>query len=182
MDRNNHYEAAFEAWLQSERLCYVAIDESRRSVLDGGSIKSLDFVVYGPAGARLVVDVKGRRFPSGKAGRQRRVWESWSMREDVDALARWAERFGPGYQGLFVFAYHILPGVVLSDDTEGLFVWRRRRYLLRAVDVEDYRRHLRVRSPRWDTVCLPRAVFRELVRPVQHFTHGQPVVPDKCPF
>src|SRR5207248_6745570 len=125
MDRSNHYEAAFEAWLQEQRLCYVAVDETRRCVLGDGPVKNLDFVVYGPAGARLVVDVKGRRFPGGRGGRKRRVWESWSTQEDVDGLARWAERFGPGYRGLLVFAYHLLPEVGLPADTEGLFLWRR---------------------------------------------------------
>src|SRR5207248_4399658 len=78
MDRSNHYEAAFEAWLQEQRLCYVAVDETRRCVLGDGPVKNLDFVVYGPAGARLVVDVKGRRFPGGRGGRKRRVRESRS--------------------------------------------------------------------------------------------------------
>ena len=182
MDRSNHYEAAFEGWLHAQRLCYVAVDETRRCVLGESPVKSLDFIVYGPAGAYLITDVKGRRFPSGKGPRKRRVWESWSSRDDIDGLARWAERFGPGYQGLLVFAYHILPEVELPADTEDLFAWRGRRYLFRGVGVEDYRRHLRVRSPRWGTVALPRAAFRELVHPVQHFTHGLPVVPAECPF
>jgi len=182
MHRSNHYESAFEGWLQSQRLCYVAVDETRRCVRDEPSLKSLDFIVCGPCGARLVIDVKGRRFPGGKPGRLRYVWESWAEQEDIDGLARWAERFGPGYQGLLVFSYHVLPQVELPEDTEDLFVWRKRRYLLRAVDVEDYRRHLRVRSPRWGTVCLSRSVFRQLVRPMQHFTHGLPVIPDACPF
>ena len=33
MDRSNHYEAAFEAYLQWHRLCYVAVDETRRAWL-----------------------------------------------------------------------------------------------------------------------------------------------------
>ena len=38
MDRSNHYEGAFEAYLQWHRLCYVAVDETRRSMLgDTGS-------------------------------------------------------------------------------------------------------------------------------------------------
>ena len=47
MDRGNHYEAAFEAYLQWHRLCYVAVDETRRAILDDISIKSLDFIVFG---------------------------------------------------------------------------------------------------------------------------------------
>jgi hypothetical protein len=182
MDRSNHYEAAFEAYLQWHRLCYVAVDESRRAMLGETRVKSLDFIVYGDGGAKLLVDVKGRRFPTGSAGRQRRVWECWSTQEDIDGLERWAELFGPGYQGLLVFAYQVLPAVALPDDVEDLWTWRGRRYLLRAVPAADYRRHMRVRSPRWGTVSLPGAVFRELVRPLHHYTHGFAALTEDCPF
>src|SRR5688500_13689678 len=102
MDRSNHYEAAFEAYLQWHRLCYVAVDETRRSQFGDVRVKSLDFIVYGNRGAKLLVDVKGRRFPSGREGKQRRVWESWSTKDDLDGLQRWSGLFGPGYQSLLV--------------------------------------------------------------------------------
>jgi hypothetical protein len=182
MDRSNHYEAAFEAYLQWHRLCYVAVDETRRAMLGETRVKSLDFIVYGPRGARLLVDVKGRRFPSGSKRHPRRVWECWSTRDDVDGLERWAELFGPGYQGVLVFAYQLLPAVELPGDTEDLWTWRGRRYLLRAVAAGDYRRHMRVRSPSWGTVGLPGAVFRDLVRPLHAFLAGPAPVADECPF
>src|SRR5205807_5961914 len=65
MDRSNHYEAAFEAYLQWHRLCYVAVDETRRAMLGDASVKSLDFIVHGENDCRLLIDVKGRRFPGG---------------------------------------------------------------------------------------------------------------------
>src|SRR5262245_13264026 len=182
MDRSNHYESAFEGWLQRERLCYIAVDEKRRCQDGERTLKNLDFIVHGPEGARLLVDVKGRRFPGGRPGRWRNVWRNWVEEEDLDGLVRWADRFGPGYQGLFVFAYDVLPHVTLAEDTEDLFLWRGRRYLLRAVDVVDYARHQRVCSPSWGTVLLPTAVFRELIRPVSHFTHAPAAVFDDCPF
>jgi hypothetical protein len=182
MDRSNHYEAAFEAYLQWHRLCYVAVDETRRAWLGDARVKNLDFIVHGEAGARLVVDVKGRRFPSGSAGRQRRVWECWSTRDDIDGLGRWAELFGPGYLGLLVFIYQLLPSVALDDATDDLWTWRGKRYLLRAVAVEDYRRHMRVRSPKWETVGLPQAAFRALVRPFHHFTQEPLPAGEECPF
>ena len=77
MDRGNHYEAAFEAYLRDRRLGYVAVDESRRSSLDDEPVKSIDFIVYGHGGARLLVDIKGRKFPGGKAGRPRYTWQNW---------------------------------------------------------------------------------------------------------
>jgi hypothetical protein len=172
MDRTNHYERAFEAYLQEQRLCYVAVDESRRAPLDEGRIKSLDFVVCGANGARLLIDIKGRRYPGGKPGHERRVWECWSTREDVAGLLRWGQQFGPAYQGLLVFTYRLSPEVLLPEDTPDLWSWRDNRYLFRAVAIADYQRSMRVRSPKWGTVTLPQTVFRGLVRPLHHFTHG----------
>jgi hypothetical protein len=169
MDRSNHYEAAFEAYLRARRLGYVAVDEARRATLDDEPVKSLDFVVYGANGAKLLVDVKGRRFPGGPKDRPRRVWETWSTREDIDGLGRWTERFGPGYIGLFVFVYRVGPNVLLPLGTPDLWAWRDRFYLLRAVTLDDYRRRMRVRSPKWGTVMLPTAAFRDLARPFRDF-------------
>jgi hypothetical protein len=178
MDRSNHYEGAFEAYLQWHRLCYVAVDETRRAMLGETPVKNLDFIVYGDAGAKLLVDVKGRRFPAGPPDRPRRVWECWSTADDVCGLERWTELFGPGFRGLLVFMYNLQAGTVVADDTGDLWTWRGRRYLLRAVAVDQYRPHLRVRSPRWGTVSLPGAVFRALARPFHHFTQG-PQAPDE---
>ena len=158
----------------------MAVDETRRALLGDSPVKSLDFLVFGRDGARLVIDVKGRRFPAGPPKRPRRVWESWSFQEDVDGLERWSGLAGPGFRGLLVFAYHLHPSVDLSDDTPDLHVCRGRRYLFRAVDVDDYRRHMRVRSPRWRTVCLSRDNFRAVVRPLRDFTLTKVV--EEVPF
>jgi hypothetical protein len=171
MDRANPYEAAFEAYLQSHGLCTVAVDETRRSLWGTTSVKNLDFIVLGPSGVRLLVDVKGRQFPGGPAGKERYVWENWSTQDDVAGLANWLRLFGPGSLGLLVFLYRIGPTVALPENTLDLWTWREQRYLLRAVTVETYRRHMRVRSPKWGTVSVPGAVFRELARPFRFFSH-----------
>ena len=175
MDRANHYEAAFEAYLRDRRLGYVAVDESRRASLDDEPVKNIDFVVYGAGGSRLLIDVKGRRFPGGKKEKPRHVWQNWVVRGDVDGLERWQASFGPDYRALLVFAYYILPEVELRRGTADVWAWRGRRYLLRAVPVEDYRRHMRVRSMKWGTVHLPTAAFRSVVRPLRDFTHPHEV-------
>jgi hypothetical protein len=171
MDRSNHYEAAFEAYLQWHRLSYVGVDETRRAFLGDRPVKNLDFIVLAQGGGRLLVDVKGRRFPGGPLGRERWVWECWSTEEDISGLERWVRLFGPDYLSLLVFMYQLQPSVTIADDTADLWTWRGQRYLLRAVPVPDYARHMRVRSPRWATVDIPGAVFRELVRPFHFFTH-----------
>lgn len=174
MDRSNHYEAAFEAYLQSRRLCYVGVDEKRRSILGDEPVKNLDFIVLGDNGARLLVDVKGRRFPGQSGGKQRFTWECWSTQEDIDGLRRWAEVFGADYRALLLFIYDLQPSVAVPDDTADLWLWRDKRYLLRAVPVLLYCRHMRRRSPKWGTVSLPNSEFRQLVKPFQHYSHALP--------
>ena len=93
-----------------------------------------------------------------------------------------ADLSGTNYRGVLVFAYHLSPAVGLPDGTTDLWCWRGRRYLFRAVDVEEYREHMRVRSPRWQTVTLPRDAFRALVRPLGHFTRAGQPAPEECPF
>ena len=165
MDRSNHYEAAFEAFLRERGVGFVAVDEVRRSLLGDAVVKSLDFIVVGPDDAKLVVDVKGRKFPGGPSGKPRKVWQNWSTRDDIDGLARWAAYFGPDFRGVLAFVYEILPAVSLPADTPDLFAFRDRVYLMRAVDVADYAEHMQRRSPRWGTVHLPAADFRRLVKP-----------------
>ncbi|MCA9268536.1 MAG: HYExAFE family protein, partial [Planctomycetales bacterium] len=116
--RHNHYEAAFEALLQTSRVPYVAVDEARRSQMGGGAtgvgatggtLKSLDFIVS-PVSApqRLLVDVKGRRFAGQGLGRgSGQRWKNWSTVDDVESLARWQSLFGTGFVPLLVFAYHV---------------------------------------------------------------------------
>jgi hypothetical protein len=182
MDRSNHYEAAFEAYLQWHRLCYVGVDETRRAFLGERPVKNLDFIVLGQSGCRLLVDVKGRRYPGGREDKVRRVWECWSTQEDIDGLARWVELFGEDYLALLVFVYEIDAEIPLSENTADLWTWRGARYLLRAVTAADYRQHMRVRSPRWGTVDLPRAAFRNLVRPFFHYYATEDQVAAEIPF
>ena len=169
MKRDNHYEAAFEWYLRDCGIAVVPVVESRRSYLDNSEVKSPDFIVVGPRNRRLVVDVKGRQFPSLSAGKPRRTWQNWSTAGDVDGLVRWSGRFGDGFQGILAFVYHVLPTVELPEGTPDLFRFGHRLYLARGVSVEDYRLHMKARSPRWSTVDLATADFRRIVRPFTSF-------------
>ncbi|MCE9562529.1 MAG: HYExAFE family protein [Planctomycetes bacterium] len=169
MNRDNHYEAAFDAFLRARGVAVVAVDEARRSYIDETSIKSPDFLVVGEHDARLVVDVKGRKFPGGTSEHPRMVWQNWSTREDIDGLDFWTNRFGPSFRGVLAFVYQILPCVELPEATPDLFEFRDRVYLMRGVCVRQYRTTMRQRSPRWGTVHLPTADFRKAVKPFSHF-------------
>ena len=122
-------------------------------------MKSPDFLVVGPTDSRLVVDVKGRRF-GGSADKPRRVWQNWCERDDVGSLERWTAHLGPGFRGVLAFVYHIAPELGLAAGTPDAFVYRDELYLVRGVEVADYRAAMRTRSPRWSTVHLPTAAFR----------------------
>ena len=177
MDRGNHYEAAFEAYLRDARLAYMPVDESRRTTLDDEPVKSLDFIVHGLGERKLLVDVKGRKFPGGSDEKRTFIWQNWSTREDIDGLERWEKLFGAGSLGLLVFIYHLLPMVDLPPGTVDLWHWRGKRYLLRAVPVLEYKEVMRERSKKWGTVHLPGPVFRSLVRPFRAFTHPESPLP-----
>lgn len=172
---HNHYERAFAAMLRARGVTHVPVEEKRRSVIDGEPVKSLDFLVLGRDGRWFVADVKGRRFPGGPPGRPRRVPECWSTLDDVDGLERWARRFGGSCEGLLVFPYLVDPDDACVPPAGDPFAHEGRQYRVLAVPVPQYRARMRVRSPKWGTVDLPARVFRELARPLSHFTgEGDP--------
>ncbi len=163
-NRDNHYEAAFEEFLRSRGVPYVAVDEAKRSLLsNGASIKSLDFIVSAPAQVTWLVDVKGRRFPSGDV--QKQYWKNWSTRDDLRSLAQWEGLFGASFRGLFVFAYDVL-GDRSPLRAEELFEHRGSLYGFVAVTLSDYAGHAHPISPRWDTWAMSAGDFRRFARPL----------------
>lgn len=160
--RDNHYEAAFEAYLQARRIAYVAVDEQRRSRIAAGSLKNVDFLVSPADGATLLVDVKGRRFPSGAAHPQ--YWRNWTTWDDLRSLARWQEQLGRGSLALLGFIYHVVAerSPLPIDD---LFGFRGERYAMLAVRAADYIRFARPLSAKWQTVAMPAPLFRQAAVP-----------------
>lgn len=167
MIRSNHYEAAFEAYLRDRRVGFIAVDEAKRSILGQQNIKSADFIIVGPETAKLIVDVKGRRFPSGSHGG--RTWQNWAEEDDIEGLQRWADEFGPPFRAVLAFVYHIQPPYELTPGTIDLFEFQDKKYLMRAIGVPDYRIRMKRRSEKWGTVHLPVVAFRELVKPFGEF-------------
>jgi len=174
-NRDNHYEAAFEEYLRQRGIPYVAVDEAKRSLLARESIKSLDFIVSAPRGHSWLVDVKGRRFPSGE---RKQYWKNWSTRDDLWSLAQWERLFGDRFRGLFVFAFAIVADRSPLPAAQ-LFTFRGRRYGFVGVGLHQYAYHARRISPKWDTVAVPHRRFRQLARPLETLLHApEPVSPD----
>ncbi len=170
--RRFHYEQAFEHYLRANRVPYLAVDEARKTLLppdradgEAGALKSFDFVVYGPEHNALV-DIKGRMYGTKRARspESTRRLESWVTRDDVDSLDRWRELFGEAFHALFVFVYCLRqqPPDALF---ERVFAFGGRWYVLREVDLADYRAHMVVRSQRWGTVHVPGDAFARIARP-----------------
>lgn len=167
-NRKNHYEAAFEEYLRARGIPYIAVDEARRSILqDGETIKSLDFIVSSiHDSTRWLVDVKGRRFPSGEKNRQ--YWKNWSTGDDLESLMHWESLFGEGFSGLLLFAFDVV-GDRSPLPADQLFRFRDHIYAFLAVGFRQYRRYARTLSRAWDTVGLSAHAFRHMARPFDEF-------------
>jgi hypothetical protein len=157
MKKDNHYESAFEHLLRQRALPYVAVNEAHRSAFAQAELKSFDFLVYLPKQRNLIVDIKGRKAKPGKKGW---LFDPWVGEEDIGALTSWQEIFGKEFAAVFVFAFWLsdLNHVEMFEP----FQFRDQYYRFYAVYLDDYRDYLRPRSTSWNTVTVPRDVFREL--------------------
>ncbi len=171
-NRANHYDAAFEEYLRHQLVPYVAVDETRRSLLRESSLKSPDYLVSPPTGENWLVDIKGRKFPSGGEAPSH-TWENWATRDDIDSLILWQESFGRGFRAMLVFAYHL-------QDVRWLWQFHRQSrwqhrgetYAFYGVWVDDYQQHMSQRSPRWGTVSLRKHDYEAIRFPLGHVISG----------
>ena len=159
--RRQHYDAAFEHYLRSNQIPYVAVDEAKKALAGPRRLKSFDFVVYGSRQGNLLVDVKGRKH----AGRSHRQLDNWVTEGDVADMLRWEQVFGSDFRAVLVFLYWcaVQPPDALFQE---IFTYRDRWYALLAVDVQTYREQMKVRSPRWRTVHLPAEAFDRAAAPL----------------
>lgn len=157
------YEAAFEHYLRSAQIPYVAVDEAKRAAFRDARLKSFDFIVYSTRGTNWLVDIKGRRWAARK-GSRRPAWENWITQADLDGLRQWQEVFGAGFAALLVFTYRL--DAVGDPPAEVVHEFRNARYVFAGVTVDDYEVNARIRSPKWGTVNMPVREFAKHVRPI----------------
>lgn len=210
--RRFHYEQAFEHYLRSNRVPYVAVDEARKSLVPTNigrtapleSLKSFDFVIYGPEG-NLLIDVKGRKCRLPKARlRQTPTHGDTHCSRTSSGTPTAATRTAIGTATL-------LPGRLESwvplEDVDSLAEWQRlfgdgfkamfvfaywcaaqppdalfqevfqfrdRWYALRGVELDRYRRCMKTRSAKWKTVHVPTASFAEISEPFSFHRGPEP--------
>jgi hypothetical protein len=163
-----HYERAFEHYLRSKAIPYVAVDEARRAIASSGhdatsnGLKNFDYVVYSESGPNLLVDVKGRKC----SGRPSGSFQNWVTADDVDSLIQWRGIFGQGFDAAFAFLFwcDAAPPDALFHE---VFEFGGKWYAVLAMTLDDYRSAMRPRSVKWETVDLPAAVFRDRAQPLE---------------
>jgi hypothetical protein len=171
----NHYELAFENWLIDNHIQYIAVDEQKRAAFGRCKIKSFDFLLYppnrrkaSPSGKQTIIaEVKGRAF-KGTTFAKLTGFECWVTAEDIDGLTKWQEVFGQGHTAVFIFAYKI-ENIDVDFDGRDVYDFDAGRYVFFSVKLDDYRRFMKRRSPKWQTVTLPANKFRQCAVQIQNF-------------
>lgn len=168
----NIYECAFEAWLAERNIPYRVVDQSRRREFERRRIKSFDFAVSTPGGL-LLTDVKGRLFRGASLVGFKGV-QSWVTMEDIRGLRLWQKIVSEreSARSGFVFAYRLSAVDVETDGIE-ILNFEGQRFIFVLVLLDEYQKAMRRRSPRWQTVYLPAAVFRKIAAPLGDWIERQ---------
>ena len=155
----NHYERAFQNWLIDHRIEHISLNDEKEIELGKTGIKSFDFLLQLDNGKKIIAEVKGRRF-KGTSFEKLASLECWVTVGDVEGLAKWRKIFGANHEAVFVFIYNI-ENIDVDFDGQKVFDFDSRRYIFFCVRLDDYRRFMVRRSPKWRTVTLPAVKFRQ---------------------
>jgi len=154
----NHYERAFGNWLIDNSIFYLAVDEKKRAALGRANIKSFDYLLS-VDGKQIITEVKGRKF-RGTSFAHLTGFDCWVSADDIDSLTAWQKIFGPEHIAVFIFAY-VMENVDVDYDGREIYEFQGRNYAFFAIELNDYRSFMKVRSPKWKTVTLPANKFRQ---------------------
>ncbi len=163
----NHYERAFENWLIDNHIRYIKVDEHKKAVFGRSKIKSFDFLLYPPNGQIIIAEVKGRSFKGTSLAKLAGL-ECWVTTEDIEGLTNWQKVFGSNHQAVFIFAYKI-ENIDVDFDGNEAFYFEANRYVFFSIELDNYRRFMKSRSPKWKTVNLPAEQFKRCVVAINDF-------------
>lgn len=170
----NHYELALRSWLIDNGVRFLAVDQQKRKVFARNKIKTFDMLVYpaggGSPGSRtLVVEVKGRLFKGAKLNVGVSL-PNWVTKEDVIGLTRWEQIIArtevrQRSHAVFVFSYKFER---IDVETDGLetYDFDNNVYCFFAITLDEYRKKMKQRSPKWQTYDLAAADFRGAAMPL----------------
>jgi hypothetical protein len=165
----NHYERAFQNWLIDNAIEHIALNNQKAIELGHTGIKSFDFLLQLESGRKIIAEVKGRTF-RGTSFEKKSSMECWVTADDIDGLTKWREIFGSDYEAVFVFAYKI-ENIDVDFDGQEVFDYDSARYVFFCVRLDDYRKFMTQRSPKWRTVTIPADKFRQCVTSLTDFLY-----------
>ncbi len=165
----NHYERAFQNWLIDHGIDHIALNSQKEIALSRTGIKSFDFLLQLEGGRKIIAEVKGRTF-RGVTLEKLASMECWVTADDIDGLTKWMEIFGPEHRAVFVFTYKI-ENIDVDFDGKEVFDFDSNRYVFFCIRLEDYRKFMVRRSPKWRTVTLPADKFRQYATNLADLLH-----------
>jgi len=169
----NKYEHVLENWLRENRVQSVPIDQHQRGLLSRERIKTFDFLIYPPGSPAVIAEVKGRLY-KGTDLTELTNLQCWVTMEDIRGMSQWQEALGDEVQAAFIFIYRF-ENIDVETAGRQFYDFGGNRYMLFAVTLDNYMEFMTPRSPKWQTVTLPAAKFRELAMPLRKFLFGDTV-------
>jgi hypothetical protein len=112
------------------------------------------------------VELKGRTFHGCSLAGLKGL-AAWVTFEDVQALSYWLDVYRqrkPKAQAAFVFVFRMAQ-VDIETDGQSLYEYGGERFLVLSTALDDYRRGMKRRSTKWQTVMLAAEDFRRVVKP-----------------
>lgn len=157
-----HYEVMFEHFLRENEILYIAIDEKKRPLVDGKSVKNFDFIVSSFNG-KFLVDIKGKEF-------SHRRWENWVHESDLTGLRVWGNHFNAFIPLL------VIPYLVDNDKDESLLQkyadirkFKNHTYAILAVTLSDYYSRAKRRAKKFDAIDVKTEEFKKICKPISYF-------------
>ncbi len=164
----NHYARAFQSWLDENKVKYIAVDQSKRVAFAANRIKSFDFLLYPNSETAVLTELKGRKFKGDSLAGLKNL-QNWVTADDVKGLMSWEKIFdGTIANAVFVFTY-MLEKIDVDSDGEEIYDFADNRYVFLAIELDDYRKNMMVRSPRWKTVYIPAKKFKNTAKSLRQF-------------
>ena len=120
---------------------------------------------YPPRPCPIIAEVKGRKF-KGTSTKGLKGFECWVTLDDVKGLINWELIFGSEMEVYFIFAWQF-ENVDIEADGNEIYEFAQNQYMFYALKLDDYRAFMKIRSPKWQTVTLPAAKFREFATPAR---------------
>ncbi len=167
--RNVHQEVAFEHYIRSKELTYLAINEAKRPMAID---KNFDFLIFTKTKV-LAIDVKGKQIPY--RGKGKFLWETWIHSNDLTGLRQWENMLSNllncPVESLLVFVYQINEESFLKDF-KTILKLHGKTYGILAITITEFEKNKKVRSgfsSEKEVWQLPREAVKGLLKDIECF-------------